>query len=712
MKNKIDLIKSQYNKNMTLELNKMKKNLIKTIGNNSKNIKDKTNNIEQFKDENEYKNILVLMRRLFENWEERNKYLVKRFFIRKWFMQVKRLKERDAILDNSFNIIDKKFLEYNVIIISYASEIKRINNAITVVRAADFFTNLRRLWGDWDKIRRRILCILGKYIESEEEKRIYYLKKRLLQWKDKAQKVTKENAKNRIAKWSNNKYKIKIARQNWIYLSNKYNICVKKVELFDLISRLRYWLILRDMAKNIRNRLTVVGMEQYKEGVDFKKILILMRTLFELWEERNKFLAKRFFIRKWFMQVKRLKERDAILDNSFNIIDKKFLEYNVIIISYASEIKKINNAITVARAADFFNNLRRLWRDWVIIRRRILCILAKSIEIKDEKIINYIKEKLFQWKDNAKKLTKEISGKRIGKYIKNIYRITTVSQKWRLLSIKYDIFIQKTVSSELKRRIRNWLKLRDMSEKLKNRFTIVGIEQLKDGVQYEKILVIMRILFENLEERNKFLAKRYFIRKWYMQVKRLRQRDYIFDKQLKIIDNKFLENSIIIFSYACEIKRINNAITVARAKDFFIKLRKIWDDNIYEIKEEELIQKYNEITQLNIKFKENENYYNQIKKENTKLKEEILRFPLKLFENEYIILLIIMTKDEKVIFPLMCKNTDKFNKIKEIFFEEFPEYSKNKGKFYKGHKMIYLNSNKTLEEINIKSNDIIIFDSK
>ena len=110
--------------------------------------------------------------------------------------------------------------------------------------------------------------------------------------------------------------------------------------------------------------------------------------------------------------------------------------------------------------------------------------MAKSIEIKDEKIINYIKEKLFQWKDNAKKLTKEISGKRIGKYIKNIYRITTVSQKWRLLSIKYDIFIQKTVSSELKRRIRNWLKLRDMSEKLKNRFTIASLEngtcKLKD----------------------------------------------------------------------------------------------------------------------------------------------------------------------------------------------------------------------------------------
>ena len=43
-------------------------------------------------------------------------------------------------------------------------------------------------------------------------------------------------------------------------------------------------------------------MEQLKEGIEFKKILVLMRTLFDNWDDRNKFLAKRFFIRKWFMQ--------------------------------------------------------------------------------------------------------------------------------------------------------------------------------------------------------------------------------------------------------------------------------------------------------------------------------------------------------------------------------------------------------------------------
>ena len=67
-----------------------------------------------------------------------------------------------------------------------------------------------------------------------------------------------------------------------------------------------------------------------------------------------------------------------------------------------------------------------------------------------------------------------------------------------------------------------------------------------------------------------------------------------------------------------------------------------------------------------------------------------------------------MTKDEKVMFPLMCKNTDKLNKIKEIFFKEFPEYSENNGNFY-CHNNNLLKNDETLEECKIKTNDIIIF---
>ena len=54
-----------------------------------------------------------------------------------------------------------------------------------------------------------------------------------------------------------------------------------------------------------------------------------MRSLFENWEERNKFLAKRFFVRKWFMQLKKLKQRDEAFDKAMNLIDKKSLSNSV-----------------------------------------------------------------------------------------------------------------------------------------------------------------------------------------------------------------------------------------------------------------------------------------------------------------------------------------------------------------------------------------------
>ena len=67
-----------------------------------------------------------------------------------------------------------------------------------------------------------------------------------------------------------------------------------------------------------------------------------------------------------------------------------------------------------------------------------------------------------------------------------------------------------------------------------------------------------------------------------------------------------------------------------------------------------------------------------------------------------------MTKDEKVMFPLMCKNTDKLNKIKELFFKEYPEYSEKNGNFYCHNNILTID--KSLQECNIKTNDIIIFD--
>ena len=111
---------------------------------------------------------------------------------------------------------------------------------------------------------------------------------------------------------------------------------------------------------------------------------------------------------------------------------------------------------------------------------------------------------------------------------------------------------------------------------------------------------------------------------------------------------------------------------------------------------------------INYNYNELKNEYIKLKNENKKLKEINSRYPFILLENEYILTLIIISKDEKVLTSLICKNTDEFSKVESRFYQEYPEYLQNKG-YFKSNNLI--NKNKSLEENKLKNNSIIIFEN-
>ena len=95
-------------------------------------------------------------------------------------MQFQKLSERNDKLDKAISILDKKSLTDNVNTLVYVSSTYKVLKAVLIDRASDFFNKLRKAWGDWPKIRNRILDIRGKYFENEKEKRINYLTRKLL----------------------------------------------------------------------------------------------------------------------------------------------------------------------------------------------------------------------------------------------------------------------------------------------------------------------------------------------------------------------------------------------------------------------------------------------------------------------------------------------------------------------------------------------------
>ena len=51
--------------------------------------------------------------------------------------------------------INKQYVKNCVNTMADAVSCYNVTKAVPVARAVDFFTNLRRLWGDWDKIRNK-----------------------------------------------------------------------------------------------------------------------------------------------------------------------------------------------------------------------------------------------------------------------------------------------------------------------------------------------------------------------------------------------------------------------------------------------------------------------------------------------------------------------------------------------------------------------------
>ena len=88
------------------------------------------------------------------------------------------------------------------------------------------------------------------------------------------------------------------------------------------------------------------------------------------------------------------------------------------------------------------------------------------------------------------------------------------------------------------------------------------------------------------------------------------------------------------------------------------------------------------------------------------LKEKLSRYPFELKKDEKMISVIFTSDDQKIHFSVICKNTEKFNRLEEKLYNDYPEYSETNNYFVVNGNRIQ--KFKTLDENNIRNSDIII----
>ena len=274
-------------------------------------------------------------------------------------MQLKKLKERDAKFDDALKVLDKKLLSDNVQTISDVCHTKKVLNAVPVARSTDFFNKLREIWKDYDKIRKRFMKILGKYVESEEEKRIGYMRRKLIQWNENAKKITVEVEKSKVSKWIADKFKISRARKMWKDLADKYDMFKNNSILWEVRRKLINGLRLRDMFDKLKKDLVKTGYEQFKEGARFNNQIRYLRKVFGH-DDRYYYPYKIHYFQRWVNNTRKLREREEALKESFKLISKKSITLAADTVKNACLIRGLKTIVPVARSYDFLDRLRKI----------------------------------------------------------------------------------------------------------------------------------------------------------------------------------------------------------------------------------------------------------------------------------------------------------------------------------------------------------------
>ena len=128
----------------------------------------------------------------------------------------------------------------------------------------------------------------------------------------------------------------------------------------------------------------------------------------------------------------------------------------------------------------------------------------------------------------------------------------------------------------------------------------------------------------------------------------------------------------------------------------------------------ELHDKNEIINKLQLKIKEQENIIEDINREMNELLDKIGKIksiiPYEILPREKIMSIIFKSDDEKILYSVLCKNSDKFTRLTSIIYDKYPQYKEYENYFlFNGEK---INELKTLDENKNKDGSIITIYSK
>ena len=375
-------------------------------------IKNKVNkeNTDKFTKINKKDKITIIVKSILRNINRINNEKTLRKYINRW---------KKNINDRNKNIND--------------ASIKIIKN-IKKNQGTYFIGNLKVIKRDY---------IISKIIKRNERPNNDILDSYLSKWRYKIKKIEQIENANIIQKFCEIKLRKRDVVKKWkrlyLLLRNKN----RNNNIKDILKLIKYFIGIKKLGKILKGNNNKNVFDILNRQKDIKKISIILIELLEKFALKDNENLLKTYLSKWRNNTIKKNNKEEVLDKMMKILEIKIIKKSVKNLSDASQIKKLLNDITKARALYFLRKIKKegkknnlyinLSKDLVNVNKELLNEKKKPLIDKILKI--YIYKVLSNLFNNIEKFQKNIIKSNIKDLFSRLHIINVTKRKKRYRKI-------------------------------------------------------------------------------------------------------------------------------------------------------------------------------------------------------------------------------------------------------------------------------------
>ena len=200
--------------------------------------------------------------------------------------------------------------------------------------------------------------LLKKILSDLIQKKSNTLKNYCNKWNDIAKKMKIQYSQQRIGKFLENRFKIANVRNNWDVLSNKLNTKNRNLNILDIMKKLKQMKLLNKFKKPFINIARKKFFNEMKNNKKRNIIYIKYTKLLSKRNNKNNNDILRHYLSKWNDKTHKLNDREDKLENALDILDKKQIINDVDIINKVMVLKKLYHDLPLVRAKYFIQKIK------------------------------------------------------------------------------------------------------------------------------------------------------------------------------------------------------------------------------------------------------------------------------------------------------------------------------------------------------------------